>query len=264
MQERLDRAKRRQLLKEDQAWIGKAVDLTEPRTIQANTRHLTLMLLDTGIKRRASKAAAFASQLLDTTMTKLDPKPVACSKGCYYCCKTYVSVTIPEALRLAQSVRKQADKSARIAEAAAASAVIPQSEREVRRVVCPILQDNVCSEYLVRPVVCRAVLSKSLDTCLRIFEQNSGEPFPFTDDTTDVRVYIVAILQAALMMSGLSPLHYEMNQALAVALAHEDAEDRWLAGDALFTDVPVDEADIKPSGLSAMIRALVANVRPTL
>ncbi len=264
MQERLDRAKRRQLLKEDQAWIGKAVDLSDVRTIQANTRHLTLMLLDTGIKRRASKAAAFASQLLDTTMSKHNPQPVACSKGCDYCCKTYVSVTIPEILRLAQSVRKQPEKSTRVGEAATASAAIPQGEREVKRVVCPILEDKACSEYLVRPVACRAVLSKSLETCLRIFEQNSGEPFPFTDDTTDIRVYIVAMLQASLMMSGLSPLHYEMNQALAVALAHEDAEDRWLAGEALFADVPVDEADIKPSGLSAMIHALVANVRPTL
>ena len=264
MQERLDRTKRRQLLKEDQAWIGKAVDLSNIRTVQANTRHLTLMLMDTGIKRRASKAAAFASQLLDTTMARQNPAPVACSKGCYYCCKTYVSVTIPETLRLAQSLRKQPEKSARVGEAAAAAALIPQVEREVRRVVCPILQDNVCSEYLTRPVVCRAVLSKSLDTCLRIFEQNSGEPFPFTDATTDIRVYIVAILQASLMMSGLSPLHYEMNQALAVALAHEDAEERWLAGETLFASVPVDEADIKPSGLSAMTHALIDNVRPTL
>ena len=264
MQERLDRAKRRQLLKEDQAWIGKAIDLTDIRTVQANTRHLTLMLLDTGIKRRASKAAAYAAQLLDGTMAKQDAKPVACSKGCYYCCKTYVSVTIPEALRLAQSVRGQAEKSTRIAEAAAASAGIAQGAREVSRVICPILHDKVCSEYLTRPLACRAVFSKSLETCLRIFEENSGEPFPFTDGTTDVRVYAVAILQASLMLSGLSHLHFEMNQALAVALAVPDAEERWLAGEALFAGVPVDKADLKPSGLGAMTHALVENVRPTL
>jgi len=264
MQERLDRAKRRQLLKEDQAWIGKAIDLSDIRTVQANTRHLTLMLLDTGVKRRASKAATFAAQLLDSTMMKQDAKPAACTKGCYYCCKTYVSVTIPEVLRVAHAMRGQAEKSARVAEAATVSAGIAQGAREVNRVICPILRDKVCSEYMTRPLACRAVLSKSLETCLRIFEENSGEPFPFTDGTTDVRVYAVAILQASLMLSGLSHVHFEMNQALAVALREPDAEERWLAGEALFAGVPVDEADLKPSSLGAMTHALVENIRPTL
>lgn len=264
MQERLDRAQRRQLLKEDQAWIGKPCDIGNIRAVQANTRHLTLMLLDTGIKRRASRAAAFASQLLDSSMKKKNPRPVACSKGCFYCCKTYVSVTIPEILRLAHGLRGQPEKGAGFAKAAAASAVIPQAEREVRRVACPILQDSICSEYMARPLVCRAVFSKSLETCLNIFERNSGEPFPFTDETTDIRAYVVSIMQASLILAGLPHLHYEMNQALAVALAQADAEDRWLAGEALFAGVPVDEADLRPTSLSAMIHALVENVRPTL
>ncbi len=265
MTERLDRNARRQLLKEDQPYIGKVLDVDgNLRGVKANTRHLALMLLDTKMKHRASRAAAFASQLLDSTMTKKITAPAACSKGCYYCCKTYVSVTIPEILRLAKSVRGKTEKVARVTKAAADSSAIPQTQREIDRVVCPFLEDKVCSEYEPRPLVCRAVLSQSLPTCLRIFEENSGEPFPFLDGTTDIRVSVVVMMQAALILSGLPHVHFEMNQALAVALQHEDAEERWLKGEPIFADVPMDAADLRPSGLSAMMHSLVDHIRPTL
>ena len=265
MRERLDRGKSRLLLKEDQTWIGRPFEMdTKLRGVQANTRHLALMLRDSHIKHRASRAAAFAAKLLDGTLAKKTQGPVACAKGCYYCCKTYVSVTIPEILHLARAVRGQADKTARVIAAADQSKLIAQDQREKMRIVCPILADNVCSEYIPRPLVCRAVLSKSLDACLRIFEHNSGEMVPFADGTVDIRAYVVVMMQAALKLSGLSHVHFEMNQALAVALNHPDAEERWLSGEPLFAEVPVDTADLRPSGLSAMMDALIENVAPTL
>jgi hypothetical protein len=266
MQERLDRAKRRQLLKEDQAFIGKPFDMDNRsiRAVRANTRHLAMMLMDTRLKQRASRAAAFAAGILDATLAKKTEGPVACAKGCYYCCKTYVSVTIPEIFRVADAVRGKAEKTARVRQAAADSAVIPEAEREVRRVVCPILEDKACSEYLPRPLVCRAVLSTSLDTCLRIFEHNSGEMVPFAGNTVDIRGYVVVMMQAALRLAGLPHLHYEMNQALATALDHPDAEARWLAGERLFDHIPIDNADARGSSLTMMTGVLVDYVRPTL
>lgn len=266
MPERMDRGKRRQLLKDDQAFIGKAfsMDSRSVRAVQANTRHLTLMLLDTKFKHRASRAAAFAADILDATMAKKTEGAVACSKGCYYCCKTYVSVTIPEIFRVADAVRGKAEKTARVRQAALDSGPISQPNREITRVVCPILEDKACSEYAPRPLVCRAVLSKSLEACLRIFEHNSGEMVPFSDNTTDIRGYVVIMMQAALRLSGLPHVHYEMNQALAVALDHPDAEERWLAGEGLFAAVPVDGHDLTRSALSSMTDMLVDNIRPTL
>lgn len=266
MNERLDRAKRRQLLKEDQPFIGRPFNLDGQtvRAVQANTRHLALMLMDTGIKKRATRAAVFAAQMLDATLAKKTEGPVACAKGCYYCCKTYVSVTIPEALRLADAMRAKPEKTARVKDAATQSAEIPQLEREVRRVVCPMLEDKACSEYAPRPLVCRAVLSKSLETCLRIFEENSGETMNFADNTTDIRGYVVIMMQAALDLAGLPPVHYEMNQALAIALENPDAEERWLGGENLFAGVPIDGHDTHRSALGDMTAMLVQHLRPTL
>jgi Putative zinc- or iron-chelating domain len=265
MTERLDRNTRRQILKEDQQWIGKVLDIDGGMlSVKANTRHLALMLMDTKLRNRASRAAAFASQLLDATIAKKITAPAACSKGCHYCCKTYISVTIPEIFYLAKSVRGNGEKTARAVKAAAESGLISQEQREITRVFCPILEDKSCSEYLTRPIVCRAVLSKSLGTCLRVFEGNSGEPFPFLDNTTDIRVTVVVMMQSALILSGLPHAHYEMNQALAVALAHNDAEECWLKGEPMFSAVPIDAADLRPSSLSSMMQALVENIRPTL
>lgn len=266
MQERLDRAKRRQLLREDEPFIGKAFTMAPGvvRAVQANTRHLVLMLRDTEHKKRASTAAAFCADILDATLATQTLGPVACAKGCYYCCKTYVGVCIPEILRVADAMRHDVAKSARVREAATASAPIPQTGRETSRVVCPILEDKACSVYAPRPLVCRAVLSSSLPACLRIFEDNSGEMLPFAGNTTDIRAYVVIMLQTALRLAGLPWMHYEMNQALAIALDHADAEERWLAGEPLFDHVPADIFDKNSGPLTEMTEALIANLAPTL
>ena len=58
---RLSVADRAALLREDAQWVGKPFDVAvNPRAIQANTRHLTLTLLNTQLEYRASQAAAFA------------------------------------------------------------------------------------------------------------------------------------------------------------------------------------------------------------
>lgn len=264
--ERLDRAKRRQLLRDDAPFIGKpfTMDRGSVRAVQANTRHLVLMLRDTERAKRASAAATFCADILDATLAAQPLGPIACAKGCYYCCKTYVGVCIPEIFRVADAMRADAAKTARVHAAAAASAPIPQTERETNRVVCPILEDQACSVYAPRPLVCRAVLSSSLPACLRIFEQNSGEMVPFAGNSTDIRAYVVIMLQVALRLAGLPWMHYEMNQALAIALDHPDAEERWLAGEPLFDHVPPDIFDAGGGPLTEMTNALVANLAPTV
>lgn len=266
MQERFDRAKRRQLLREDEAFIGKPLPMAPGavRAVRANTRHVVLMLRDTARAKRASAAAAFCGDILDATLAVKTQGPVACTKGCYHCCKTYVGVTIPEIFRVADAVRADAAKTARVHEAAAASKPLSQTAREINRVVCPILEHKACSVYAPRPIVCRAVLSSSLPACLRIFEGNSGEMLPFAGNTTDIRAYVTIMLQAALQLAGLPWMHYEMNQALAIALGHRDAEERWLAGDPLFEQVPPDIFDKNGGPLTEMTNALVANLAPTL
>ena len=262
---RLDRHQRRAILKDDAAWVGKPLKFGgDPRAIQANTRHLALLLIDNPRKDRASQFAAFAETLLDATVGHNVTGPVACARGCSHCCTTFVSATAPEVLRLARAVRGDAAKVARVDAAGRDAQSIPQAERERRRIVCPILENQACSAYASRPVVCRYVLSTSLPACVRIFTQNSTEALPYPDGATGLRSTVVVIMKAAMVLAGLSHQHIELHHALATALAVEDAEARWLAGEPVFEAVAVDQVDRESSHLKGLIDALVGAVRPTI
>ena len=143
---RLDRQKRRAILKEDEQWIGKPFQFGgDPRALQANTRHMALVLSETQRLDRASRFAAFAENLLEATVAKHVKGPTACARGCSHCCTTFVSATIPEVLRLARAVRSNAARAGRVREVGERARQIPQHERETSRIVCPILEDHACS-----------------------------------------------------------------------------------------------------------------------
>ena len=99
---------------------------------------------------------------------------------------------------------------------------------------------------------------------MRVFQDNSGEAPPYADNAVDIRAHIMLMMQAALILGGLPHRHYELNQALAVALSHEDAENRWLKGEPLFEGVVIDAGDQEASPLTGIIDWLVSTVRPTL
>ena len=264
--ERLDAAIRRQLLKDDELFVGKAFELggNNARAVQANTRHLALLLLDTAVKDRASRAAAFVAALTDASLSQHVTQPVACAKGCSHCCTTYVSTSVPEIFRLADAVRGKAEVEARIRGASARSRAMPQLQREIDRVICPILEDHACSAYLYRPVICRAVLSTSLETCVRFFQQGGNEKFLFPDGLSAVRSYMVIMFRAALVLAGLPYQNFELTHALEIALARADAEERWLAGEPVFADVAVDRLDLEVSPLNKIVDGLAGAVRPTI
>lgn len=264
--ERLDPSARRLLLQEDQNWVGTPLEIAgnNGRAIQAHTRHMALMLLDMKSPDRASRAAAYAETLIDATMHKNVTQPVACGRGCSHCCTTYVSTSLPEVLRLAQGIRGNAAITARVAAASARSQSMSQMQRELDRIQCPVLEDHACAAYLHRPTVCRAVLSTSLESCITFFESGSARPFTYPDQLGVVRSMIMIILRAALVLGNLPHQNYELTHALEIALATENAEARWLAGEPLFADVAVDRGEENSGKLPGLVNALVRVVRPTL
>ncbi len=264
--ERVDAGVREQLLKDDQQIVGKAFDIAgnNARVIQANTRHMALLLMNPAIPDRASRMAAFAEELIDANITQHIKEPVACARGCSHCCTTYVSTTLPEVFCLAQAVRGKKEKHARVIVAAARSKSMPQLEREVNRVICPILDNHACTEYLHRPVVCRAVLSTSLPSCERIFLGGISEPFAAPPSLGGLRSYVVIMMRAALQVAGLAYRNYELTHALEIALASEDSEQRWLAGEPIFDAVAIDRLDQGETPLTKIVDGLANAIRPTI
>lgn len=263
MTQRLSHAERQQIRKADAPWVGKplAID-TVDRAFAANTRRIASILREGDDPRRASRAAEMAANLIDTTARALVKQPAACGRGCHYCCRTVVTATAPEILRLARAVKARPDLVARIRTTAAQA--IPSNARHSARPPCPILEAEVCSLYEVRPLVCRSLLSHSLDACIRIFTQDAAEAVPYVRPSMEIRDTVILMLQAALLLAGLPYQQYELIQGLAAALGHDDAEARWLAGEPVFANAETDPNHARASQVSAMVERLAASLAPTL
>jgi Fe-S-cluster containining protein len=262
---RMDAAARAQVLREDQAWVGKSFDVKgNARAIQANTRHLALILLDTNVEDRASRAAAFTEDLVSSLLADHTTGPIACAKGCSHCCNTFVSATLPEIFNLARAVRQTPARQHRVLAAAEVCKGIPQHLREVNRVPCPMLEDHACSEYLSRPISCRYLLSTSLETCVKILKENQSVPFAYVDNTIAIRTFALIMLKTSMKLAGLPNQHYELNQALAIILSTPDAELRWLGGEPMFPAQLVDKVDQSASPFNGMVDHLAGIIRPTL
>lgn len=263
MTQRLSHAERRQIAKNDAPWVGKPIALdTANRAFAANIRRMASILRDRDAPRRASRAAEVAAGLLDLTAKTHVTQPAACGRGCHYCCRTLVTATAPEILRLAATVRARPEIAARVQAAAAQG--IPSNARHTARQPCPVLDAQICSLYESRPLVCRSLLSLSLDACLRIFEQDVAEAVPYVPPSMEIRAYIILMLQAALRLAGLPYQQYELIQGLAAALRYDDAEARWLAGEPVFAGVETDQVQTRASEVSEMVERLAASLAPTL
>jgi Fe-S-cluster containining protein len=259
--ERLDPNLRRQLLAEDTQFVGRpfALGPDMARSIQAHTRHMALMLLDSTLLQRGSRAAAYAENLIDMTSAAHVTERVDCAKGCAHCCTAYVSTTLPEVFHLAQAVRNDLAATTRVKNTAATYRASGVSD-----LPCPILDNNICAAYANRPGVCRTVMSVSVAACERIILRGSNEPFATPPKLDDVRAYSFIMLRAALALAGLPSSNYELSQALEVALTQDDAETRWLAGEPLFAAVPVGRMDRTRWRMHDLIDALADAVRPTI
>lgn len=172
--------------------------------------------------------------------------PVACRKGCSFCCMTWVDATAPEALftvkKLSHEDRQRAFESVKKA------CVQTSGVNFIDRVgkihpPCPLLDgDGACSVYDSRPVACRTLVSTDVDACRRTFIDGSDEGFPGLKVWMTLRDSYARALEGALLHAGLAWQAREWNDSLQIALTSPDAEERWLAGADVFAAAPVSPA----------------------
>ena len=129
-----------------------------------------------------SKARAGTSSRIATLLYRLQDKSIAngpdfselaCKKGCHMCCDTFVSATAPQIFAIADFVRANScDMGAEIRRLEAAVKTVKDkdiTQRHEERSWCPLLTNNLCSIYPVRPSACRAYCSTLLEACEALF-----------------------------------------------------------------------------------------------
>jgi hypothetical protein len=211
-------------------------------------------LREAGNERRASEAAMLAHRAFDLSLSR-NPSDVAlaCKRGCSYCCHTFVSVFAPEVFRAASWLRTHRPQVVeRLIELTGATANLDLDQRHGAHLPCPLLQENECSIYSERPLVCRKAVSPSVDACRVEFDGGSiGIQMPYVHISFSNDVNLA--LQIALRSAGLPDVSYEFSAALRAALANPDSERDWLCGHNIFDGVYQEQ---RPADLDSMVSAL--------
>lgn len=212
----------------------------------ALTRHLMDILADSRDAHRATRAARTAERVFEASIRRTpDSRPIACRKGCGYCCTNFVAATVPEVFVLAERVRERwRDAGAPVYRRLEAVGLNPSdivtADRSTLTAPCPVLgEDNACSAYDGRPLACRGYASLDLNACISALTDVSVE-IPNTKTRVLFRSRCSMALWAALKANRLPYLSYDLQHALAIAVPQADAEKRWLAGENVFSAVQTD------------------------
>lgn len=227
---------------------------------------LTRILRDRTRPDRASEAAATIHGL-NAASTRRTPgqAKLACVKGCALCCHGWVGASVPEILLLARSIRagEKREPSAirRILAAAEPLRGLTPAARYGAKLPCPLLVDQVCSQYRDRPAVCRQATSLELAGCEDEFEgRGRGEEIKVSAVYLAHARHARLPLLAALAACGLPGTIYELSEGLARALSTDDAEARWLTGEPVFSGV---QTTSEPPDLLAKAEEIRRAMEPT-
>jgi Fe-S-cluster containining protein len=167
-----------------------------------------------------------------------DKVPVACERGCSYCCHLRVEIRPHDAFVLAKHIQtkfnaeQRARTIARIEDNLERIAPLTPEEHVRAGIPCALLEDGVCSVYEARPATCRKYYSVSVETCRNAFNDTSA---PLTGELEHEQVRLagnaVALGYAkGLEDAGYDATLYELHRSVHSALTHPRAEARYRDG----------------------------------
>lgn len=123
----------------------------------------------------AARYTAIAN-VIQEVMDRGGAPPLACGRGCSWCCHIPVQASPPEVLRIVEFVQstrtrfEAAQTRQRIEEAFVAAEGLSARERLDRNIPCPFLENHACSIYPVRPISCRQFHSLDVTPCQRRYQ----------------------------------------------------------------------------------------------
>jgi hypothetical protein len=161
---------------------------------------------------------------------------VACRPGCAWCCHLYVVMTsIPEILVIAEHLHRTlseselADVRRRLTATLTRRRKQPGFQPTIPFIPCPLLVNDCCSIYEVRPLVCQAWYSADVRLC-----QQPDGGMTANQEIMSLFSAVYDGLLAALADHNLESCEVELIPALKIALSAPAAGRRWLAGESLF------------------------------
>jgi Fe-S-cluster containining protein len=184
-------------------------------------------------------ADAVADEGVRTAYKESPPRPpLACREGCAWCCRRRVGTAAPEVLRIATYLREtlSPDQWHSLLERVRTAAV----QRRRDGSPCPLLVENRCSAYPVRPLTCRGYNSSDARRCEQALDPASGVEPPVYWPQQRLATFVLDGLRAGLDESRLDGGLLELTAALHIALETPDIQERWLSGQRVFAPARLD------------------------
>ncbi|MEQ9323860.1 MAG: YkgJ family cysteine cluster protein [Polyangiaceae bacterium] len=204
----------------------------------------------------AQGAAMIAHHLLEDLLDEVaahEPEQMktACADGCAWCCYLgYASISVPEAVAIADHLRDELDEEmqtrieARLDAAIEGAEGLGPSARWRAREPCPFLDVDRgrCRVYEVRPLRCRGWNSLDANACEQSYRHR--------DDVIDVpsnrlRFVLGANTEEGQAMAfddaGRDPRRGEIAQAVRLALDEPELAARWGRGEPVFDRILTDD-----------------------
>jgi len=142
--------------------------LATANTAFAIFRHNPSFLASIQLGKKAMEAT---STLTSTLLGRAPQGALACRQGCAHCCHQRVGATVPEALAIfatleaTRSLAELRQLRERVERAYHSTRGLTRDERNSPEHPCPLLENDLCSVYEVRPLACRGVHSLDEQAC---------------------------------------------------------------------------------------------------
>lgn len=234
----LSKLQRDALARQDAPFLKQGLIPNDPRSSEAHLRLTTRLLADRRVFSPCARAVSHVVEIFERSIPQAQKASLACKAGCSYCCHQPVAVTAPEAFYLAALLSLSPDRVAAMEALVAQSADRSPDAPRVPWFPCPLLDpEGNCTAYRARPLACRAYVSVDVEACRTSYPFAGNGQVMEPRGYTPLKDHFRIILLTAMQANGLPLAFYEMNAAVTAALRIENAEKRWLRGEAVFADL---------------------------
>ncbi len=182
---------------------------------------------------------------LDSTITGVSEhieETIQCQSGCSYCCHFRVDVSANEVFAIVKHVHSTftADMLEKLVEKATNNKkkldILSQGKRIVTNIACPLLEDNVCSIYTMRPSMCRKMHSTNVEACIHSYDNPEDKNVENAEHPvlSAITMTMLTAAREGFSALGLDKTVYDLNEVLITALSDNKYKKRWLNGKKAF------------------------------
>lgn len=173
------------------------------------------------------------------------PQPIVCQAGCPYCCFNQVELTPPEALLLGHHVERHFSPEEKhgLLERVARNLKLKagKNKKEIAAIrhelPCPLLREERCAVYPVRPLLCRAMHSLEAEQCHLDLMGQKFLNFEFYSHRYEITLSVSAGLAAGSQAIGCQSGALDLASAIQDFFAYSRPVEGWLQGEHVFRAV---------------------------